>query len=102
MNTSTLVLRAAAVRAYESAKTLLAMVGLAALAAALFLPLQRDSLVKTLPSLDGDAIPRRRSIRGGPASDPGRDGGRIALQPCGGEPGGRQGSDAGDAQVPSR
>jgi soluble lytic murein transglycosylase-like protein len=69
MNTSTLVLRAAAVGAYESAKTLLAMVGLAALAAALFLPLQRDSLqrdflVKTLPSLDGDAMKTARIAAG--------------------------------------
>ena len=69
MNTSTLVLRAAAVGAYESAKTLLAMVGLAALAGALFLPLQRDSLqrdslVKTLPSLDGDAMKTARIAAG--------------------------------------
>ncbi len=69
MNTSTLVLRAAAVRAYESAKTLLAMVGLAALAGALFLPLQRDSLqrdsfVKILPSLDGDAMKTARIAAG--------------------------------------
>src|SRR6267378_5373209 len=64
MNASTLVLRAAAVRAYESAKTLLAMVGLAALAGTLFLPLQRDSLVKTLPSLDGDAMKTARIAAG--------------------------------------
>src|SRR5205807_139900 len=64
MNTSTLVLRAAAVRAYESAKTLLAMLGLAALAGALFLPLQRDSLVKPLPSLDGDAMKSARIAAG--------------------------------------
>ena len=60
MNTSTLVLRAVAGRAYESAKTLFAMVGLAALAATLFLPLQRDSVVKTLPSLDDDAMKTAR------------------------------------------
>src|SRR6267143_6314203 len=69
MNTSMPVLRAAAVRAYESAKTLLAMVGLAALAGALFLPLQRDSLqrdsfVKILPSLDGDAMKTARIAAG--------------------------------------
>src|SRR5712691_8477869 len=64
MNTSTLVLRAAAVRAYESAKTLLAMVGLAALAGTLFLPLQRDPLVKTLSSLEGDAMKTARIAAG--------------------------------------
>jgi soluble lytic murein transglycosylase-like protein len=71
MNASTLVLRTAAVRAYDSAKTLLAMVGLAALAGVLFLPLQRDSYVKTLPSLesalsslDGDAMKTARIAAG--------------------------------------
>src|SRR2546428_13660243 len=55
MNASTLVLRAAAVRAYESAKTLLAMVGVVALAGVVFLPLARDSSVQALPRLDGGA-----------------------------------------------
>jgi soluble lytic murein transglycosylase-like protein len=64
MNSSTLVLRAAAVRAYESAKTLLAMVGVAALAGVLFLPLPRDFSVKTLPGLDGDAMKTARIAAG--------------------------------------
>ncbi len=65
MNASTLVLRAAAVRAYESAKTLLAMLGLAALAGVLFLPLQHESAVKAVPGLDGDAM-RTARIAAGP------------------------------------
>jgi len=64
MNSSTLVLRAAAVRAYESAKTLLAMVGVAALAGVVFLPLPRDFSVKTLPGLDGDAMKTARIVAG--------------------------------------
>jgi soluble lytic murein transglycosylase-like protein len=65
MNASTLVFRAAAVRAYESARTLLAMLGFAALAGALFLPLQHDSLLKTIPTLGEDA-PKSAHIAIGP------------------------------------
>ncbi|OLD77098.1 MAG: hypothetical protein AUF66_00850 [Betaproteobacteria bacterium 13_1_20CM_67_22] len=64
MNASTLVLRAAAVRAYESAKTLLAMLGLAALAGVVFLPLQHESAVKAVPDLDGDAMKTARIAAG--------------------------------------
>ena len=64
MNASTLVLRAATVRAYESAKTLLAMVGVVALAGVVFLPLARDSSVKALPGLDGDAMKTARIAAG--------------------------------------
>ena len=64
MNASTLMVRAAAARAYESAKTLLALVGLAAMAGVLFLPLQRDSFVKTVPSFGGDALKTARVAAG--------------------------------------
>src|SRR5256712_12853962 len=65
MHASTLVLRAAAVRAYESAKTLLAMLGLAALAGVPFLPLQHESGVKGGPGLGRDAL-KAASLAAGP------------------------------------
>src|SRR3989441_13256673 len=52
------------VRAYESAKTLLAMLGLAALAGVLLLPLQHESAVKAGPDLDGDAMKTARIAAG--------------------------------------
>src|ERR1700694_2858052 len=64
MNASTLVFRAAAVRAYESVRTLLAMLGLAALAGLLFLPLQRDPLLKTIPTVSEDALKTARIATG--------------------------------------
>src|SRR5438046_5437697 len=64
MNASTLVLHAAAVRAYESAKTLLAMLGLAALAWVLLLPLRHESSVKAVPGLDGEAMKTARIAAG--------------------------------------